>query len=316
MCKREQTMQRIFKSAPAASRRRFSARPQTSRAGGFPVRCTRVASLLSLAALFVLHAAAQYTPPPPASQPGTPPPPPAPLVTPQQLDQLVARIALYPDSLLAQILTASTYWNQIPEAAAWANQHSYLTGDALAEAIRADNLQFDPSVTALLPFPSILNMMAQDMAWTQQLGNAVLLQRADVMDAIQRLRKRAYDFGYLRSNAYYNVVNVGNYIEIQPVNPQYIYIPMYDPVIVFRPPPPGFAISGAIHFGPAVIVGATFWPWGWAHPYLLWGPHEIIIDETPWRRVWVNRAYYFHPYEHPWVHRVGPRIERHEIHHR
>jgi hypothetical protein len=278
-------------------------------------------TLLSLLVpLFVTQAAAQYTPPPPPPvptnqyPPAPPPPPPNSVVSPQQLEQLVARIALYPDPLLAQILTASTYWSEIPEAAAWANQHSYLSASSLADAIRADNLQFDPSILALLPFPAVLNMMAQDMAWTQQLGNAVLVQRADVMDAVQRLRRRAYDYGYLRSNAYYTVTNVNNYIEIQPVNPQYIYLPTYDPLIVFRPPPPGFVISGAIRFGPAVIVGA-FAPWGWVYPHLLWGPHEIIIDETPWRRVWANRGFYVHPYEHPWVRRVGPRVEHHPIHH-
>ncbi len=135
--------------------------------------------LFASVTLFVIQAAAQYTPPPPPTPPtqqyATPTPPPGSVLTPQQLEQLVARIALYPDPLLAQILTASTYWNEIPEAAAWVNQHSYLVGDALADAIRADNLQFDPSVLALVPFPSILNMMAEDMAWTQQLGNAVLV---------------------------------------------------------------------------------------------------------------------------------------------
>jgi hypothetical protein len=275
--------------------------------------------LFVLLIVCVVQSASQYTPPPPP-----PPPPhqytastpsPGPVLNPQQLDQLVAKIALYPDPLLAQILAASTYWSEIPQAAAWADEHSYLTGDTLAEAIRADNLDFDPSILALLPFPSILNMMTQDMAWTQQLGNAVLVQRADVMDAVQRLRRRAYDYGYLRSNAYYSVANVSNYIEIQPVNPNYIYIPMYDPVVVFGPPTHGFVISGAIRFGPAVIVGA-FGPWGWAHPYLLWGPREIIIDETPWRRVWANRAFYVHPYEHPWVRRTGPRVEHHAIRHR
>src|ERR1700680_1518474 len=94
------------------------------------------------------------------------------LLTPPQLDQLVARIALYPDPLLAQVLTASTYWNQIPDAAAWANQHSYLTKDALARAIQEDNLPWDPSILALLPFPSVLDMMARDRVWTQQLGGA------------------------------------------------------------------------------------------------------------------------------------------------
>lgn len=276
--------------------------------------------LCALLAFCVVQSASQYAPPPPPppAQPyaAPAPPPPGSVLDSQELDRLVARIALYPDPLLAQILTASTYWNEIPEAAAWANAHSYLKGNALADAIRADNLEFDPSILALLPFPSILNMMAQDMAWTQQLGNAVLVQRADLMDAVQRLRTRAYDYGYLRSNPYYTVAKLGDYIEIQPVNPQYIYIPAYDPAIVFGPPPPRFVISGAIRFGPAVILGGAFAPWGWFHPRLLWGPHEIIIDETPWRRVWANRGFYVHPYEHPWVRRAGPRVEHHDIHHR
>jgi hypothetical protein len=91
-------------------------------------------------------------------------------LSPPQLDQLVSRIAFYPDPLLAQLLTASTYWTQIPDAAPSANHHSYLTGDALAQAIQVDNLQWDPSVLALLPFPSVLDMMAKDMTWTEQLG--------------------------------------------------------------------------------------------------------------------------------------------------
>jgi hypothetical protein len=129
------------------------------------------------------------------------------------LENLVARIALYPDPLLAQILTASTFWDEIPEAAAWANEHSYLKGDALAEAIRTDNLQWDPSVLALLPFPSVLNMMAQDLAWTEKLGTAVLAQRADVMDAVQRLRRKAREFGYLHTNPYCTVVENDGYVE-------------------------------------------------------------------------------------------------------
>jgi hypothetical protein len=119
-------------------------------------------------------------------------------LTPPQLDQLVARIALYPDPVLAQTLTASTYWSVIPEAAAWADQHSYLKGDALAQAMQADHLQWDPSILALLPFPSVLDMMARDLAWTQQLGNAVLTQNSDVMDAVQRMRQRAHSYGYRR----------------------------------------------------------------------------------------------------------------------
>jgi hypothetical protein len=133
-------------------------------------------------------------------------------LTPSQLDQLVARIALYPDPLLAQILTASTRWNEIREAAEWADHHGYLTGDAMAAAIKEDNLQWDPSVLALLPFPSVLDMMAQDPAWTEQLGNAVLTQRPEVMDAVQRMRRKAKEYGYLQPNGYLNVVSNNGYI--------------------------------------------------------------------------------------------------------
>ena len=99
---------------------------------------------------------------------------------PDRLDQSMARIALYPDPLLAQILTASTFPDQIPDAARWADQHHYLTGQALADAIQRDQLPWDPSVQALLPFPSVLGMMASDMRWTTDLGNAFLAQPQDV----------------------------------------------------------------------------------------------------------------------------------------
>src|ERR1700733_2533550 len=113
-------------------------------------------------------------------------PPPA-LPTPQ-LDQLTTRIALYPDPLIAQILAAATYPDQIGPAAMWSDQHHYLSGQALASAIQADQLPWDPSVQALLPFPSVLEMMASDMNWTTQIGNAFLAQQPDVMDSIQRDR--------------------------------------------------------------------------------------------------------------------------------
>jgi hypothetical protein len=135
------------------------------------------------------------------------------------------------------------------------------------------------------------------------------------MDAVQRMRKKAYDYGYLRTNPYCYVTNSAGYIEIQPVNPAYIYVPTYDPVVVFGPPRPGFVIGGAIRFGPAVVIGASFAPWGWANPHFLWGGHAIIFDYTPWNRVWINRGFYVHPYARPWVHVVGPRVERHEVHH-
>src|SRR5271170_6491998 len=173
---------------------------------------------------------------------------PAPSFTPEQLDKLVARIALYPDSLLAQVLAAATYSNQIPDAARWADQHHYLTGQALADAIQADHLPWDPSVQALLPFPSVLDMMASDMPWTSGIGNAFLAQQQDVMNAVQLERMKAQQFGYLHSNPQV-VVSGGPYITIMPVNPAFVVVPYYNPAVVFFAPAPGFFVGGAIRFG-------------------------------------------------------------------
>jgi hypothetical protein len=236
------------------------------------------------------------------------------MLAPQQLDQLVSRIALYPDGLLAQVLTASTYTNEIPDAAGWANQHSYLRGDDLARAIQEDNLPWDPSVMALLPFPSVLDQMARDMGWTQQLGNAVLAQRGDVMDAVQRMRQRAYDYGYLRSNPYETVVLAGpGDIEVMPVAPGFYYVPYYDPFIVYARQRPGFFVGGALRFGPGITIGAAFAPWGWGGVGFGWRAHTILVDRRPWVRSWGNRAVYVHPYAVARPRYVGPRVEHHEI---
>lgn len=235
-------------------------------------------------------------------------------LAPNELDHLVSPVALYPDPLLAQTLTASTFWSEIQDAAAWADRHTNLTGDALAHAIQEDHLQWDPSVLGLLPFPSVLDMMARDTAWTQRLGNAVLVQRPDVMDAVQRMRRQAREYGYLTPNGYVNVVDAGGYVEILPLNPGVFYVPFYDPVVVFARPRPGFVVGTAIHFGPAVTISATFGTWGWwTGPAFHWPAHTIVIGGRPWERGWTNRGFYSHPYAHPWVRPVGPRVE---IHHR
>jgi hypothetical protein len=241
---------------------------------------------------------------------------PPPSFAPDQLDQLVSRIALYPDPLLAQILAAATYPDQIPDAARWADQHHYLTGQALADAIQADQLPWDPSVQALLPFPSVLDMMASDMNWTTDLGNAFLAQQQDVMDAVQRERRRARDFGYLRSNGQI-IVGGGPYITIAPVNPAYVVVPYYDPRIVFVAPRPGFVVGGAIRFGFGVTIGGFFRPWGWGYDRFDWDRHAVIINNEPWRRGWGDRRAYVHPY--PGVRRYAPAErapERHELHER
>ena len=238
-------------------------------------------------------------------------PPPPPSYPPSELDRLVSRVALYPDPLLSQILAAATFSYQIPDAAQWADQHHYLTGDALAHAISDDHLPWDPSVQALLPFPSVLEMMASDMAWTSELGNAFLAQQPAVMDAVQRERHKAYDFGYLRTNPQM-VVNAGPYIEILPVNPAFIVVPYYDPLVVFAAPRPGFFIGGAIGFRFGITIGAAFAPWGWGVSRFAWGEHRVFVNNVVWNRTWVNRASYVHPYTVPRYAGARP-PERHEL---
>jgi hypothetical protein len=239
--------------------------------------------------------------PPPANQQGAPLPVsvPAPAgFPPAELERIVSPIALYPDPLLAQVLAAATFSDQIPDAARWADQHHYLSGPTLTAAIDADQVPWDPSVQALLPFPSILDMMASDMPWTQELGSAFLTQQNDVMDAVQRNRQKAVTYGYLRANPQV-IVRTGPYIEIVPVNPDYVVVPYYDPLIVFAPPRRGFVVAGAIRFGFGVTLGAAFVPWGWHANRFAWDRHTVIINSAPWQRTWVNRTVYVHPYTVP-----------------
>lgn len=232
--------------------------------------------------------------------------------SPEQLDKLVARIALYPDPLLAQVLAAATYSDQIPAAAKWADEHHYLTGDVLAKAIADDHLSWDPSVQALLPFPSVLEKMAADMEWTRELGDAFLAQRQDVMDAVQRMRQKAKDYGYLRSNDQI-IVTGGPYIEIDPVDPAFICVPVYDPLVVFWPPRPGIVVGAAISFGFGVNLGVAFRPWGWGVVRFDWGAHALFINNVVWGRTWFNRDFYVHPYAdlHRWE--FANRIEGHRL---
>jgi Protein of unknown function (DUF3300) len=232
--------------------------------------------------------------------------------SPEQLDKLVTRIALYPDPLLAQVLAAATYSDQIPAAAKWADEHHYLTGDALAKAIADDHLSWDPSVQALLPFPSVLEKMAADMEWTRELGDAFLAQRQDVMDAVQRMRQKAKDYGYLRSNDQI-IVTGGPYVEIDPVDPAFICVPVYDPLVVFWPPRPGIVVGAAISFGFGVNLGVAFRPWGWGIVRFDWGAHALFINNVVWGRTWFNRGLYVHPYAdlHRWE--FSKRIEGHRL---
>lgn len=230
---------------------------------------------------------------------------------PADLERLVSRVALYPDALLAQVLAAATYPDQIPDAARWAGSHHYLRGDDLARAIQADMLPWDPSVQALLPFPSVLDLMASDPNWTSDLGNAFLAEPDGVMDTVQRERRRAWDYGYLRSGPQVVVTN-GPYIVIAPANPAFVVVPAYDPLVVYAPPRPGFFVGGAIHFGYGVTLGVAFRPWGWGYNRFAWNTHTVIINNAPWRRTWAARPAYIHPYAVP---RYQPerRVEDHPL---
>ena len=161
----------------------------------------------------------------------------APILQAEQLDQLLAPIALYPDALLAQILMASTYPLEIVKANRWFGdpRHAALSGDQLAAALEAEI--WDPSIKALAIIPQILRMMDANLDWTEQLGDAFVAQQADVMDAVQRLRHQAAAAGTLWSNAQQSVSEEGQGIAIEPTNPAYIYPPLYNPAVVYGPWP-------------------------------------------------------------------------------
>ena len=238
-------------------------------------------------------------------------PPPA-AFPPAELERIVSPIALYPDPLLAQVLAAATFSADIPDAAHWADQHHYVPAAQLPAEIAADQLPWDPSVQALLPFPSVLGMMASDLPWTQELGTAFLAQQQDVMDAVQRMRQQARDFGYLRSNQRVIVNSTGSYIEILPANPDFVVVPYYNPAIVYARPRPGFFVAGAINFGFGVAIGGAYAPWGWGSTRFGWGERSVFINNAPWGRTWANRTTYVHPYA---VRRFsGPRpVEQHRV---
>ena len=219
---------------------------------------------------------------------GPPPPPPAPAqAAPQgeqpseklkqeELDQIVAPIALYPDALLAQILMASTYPLEIVQAARWFKQGSNkdLKGAQLETALQAQ--PWDPSVKSLVAFPQVLTMMNEKLDWTQKLGDAFLAQEKDVMDAVQKLRARAEASGNLKSTTEQKIIveqaaPQQTVIKIEPANPQVVYVPTYNPTVVYGawpypayPPyyyyPPGYvAAASVVSFGVGMAVGAALW---------------------------------------------------------
>jgi hypothetical protein len=210
----------------------------------------------------------------------------------EQLDQILAPIALYPDSLLAQIFIASTYPLEVVQADRWASQNKSLKGDELNSALSKQ--PWDASVKALVPFTDVLSMMSQKLDWTQMVGDAFLAQQGDVMDTVQNLRKRASGAGNLKSTEQQKVIVEQEIIRIEPANPSMVYVPVYDPAWVYGawwwpyyppytvyPYPPGFVFApGFIWFGAGLFVGAYWGSWGY------WGWHNHAC--------YVNPNYYAH----------------------
>ncbi len=212
----------------------------------------------------------------------------------EELDQMLAPIALYPDSLLAQILVASTYPLEVVEADRWVKRNKNLKGDQLNDAL--DKTNWDLSVKALAPFPDVLSMMSDKLEWTQKLGDAFLAQQTQVMDTIQNLRGKARAQGNLQDTREQKVIVQGDAIEIQPANPSVIYVPTYNPTVVYGswwypsyPPyyynPVGATVAaGVFGFAAGVAVGAA-WNSGWGS--WNWGGHDVNVNVN--RNVNINR---------------------------
>jgi uncharacterized membrane protein YgcG len=207
--------------------------------------------------------------------------------SPELFQQLVAPIALYPDSLVAQILAASTFPEQVVDADRWVQAHPDLRGEALAQAV--DQLSWDPSVKALVVFPSVLANMDKNLSWTSSLGDAYYNQEQDVMDAIQVMRQRAQDAGNLNSTPQQTVATQGSGIEIEPVSPEIVYVPQYDPWIVYGGPivawPGWYSYPGIWYDGPSLFFGGGFaigflggYGWGWQHWGFDWHHHYAVYD--------------------------------------
>jgi len=187
-------------------------------------------------------------------------------LTAAELQALVAPIALYPDALVAQILSAATFPDQVAYAENWIQTNPELTGSTLMMAV--NDQSWDPSVKALSQFPSVLANMSKNLSWTSSLGEAYSTQAADVMTAVQALRAKAYAAGNLVSGSQLSVVQQSpNVIVIQPVNPQVVYVPVYNPAVVYGypyvvpayvapPPPPSAAAAAIVGFGVGIAVGA------------------------------------------------------------
>ena len=244
-----------------------------------------------------LPAAAQGTAPAPATASAVP------LASRQQLDQLLAPIALYPDALLSQVLMASTYPADVAEAVAWSKAHPNDQGDAAVNKVL--DRDWDPSVQSLVALPQVLATMGQKPEWVRNLGDAFLDQPQDVMDSVQRLRQQAQAAGMLTSNAQQTIVLQAppqpaqpQVIVIQQANPQVIYVPVYNPTVVYGtwayptyppvyiPPPPGYAFGNALMAGIAFGTGLAITNAIWGG--FDWGRQDVNINVNHYNSVHVN----------------------------
>jgi len=223
-----------------------------------------------------------------------------------ELRGLAAPIALYPDNLVAEVLAAATFPDQVAIADYWLHQNSSLTGNALVQAV--DKESWDPSVKALTQFPSVLDSMAKNLSWTSQLGDAYHTQKSEVMAAVQALRAQAKAAGHLMSTPQITVQQqTPQTIVIEPANPQVVYVPMYNPALIFGYPyvTPGYtlgevAAANAISFGAGVAVGALMsGGWGWHAWGCDWGGgavvynHAAFYGNAAWRGAYAGG---YHPY--------------------
>jgi Protein of unknown function (DUF3300) len=262
-----------------------------------------------------------------------------------ELDQMLAPIALYPDPLLSQILMASTYPIEVVEAARWSRANPGLQGDTAVRGV--ENMDWDPSVKSLVAFPDVLAHMDQNLEWTRQLGDAFLVQEPQVMETVQRLRQQARAAGTLASDARVRVLDDGPIIVVQPVDPQVIYVPYYDPRVaygtwwwptyppVFWAPWPGYAVHyprPGFFWGPAVRVsvgfffGAVDWPHRqvrvvsvsnyYYRPAVRRSVHatQVNVAPGPWRHdPWHRRGLSYRPPEVQ--QRFAPAAPPREVHH-
>jgi hypothetical protein len=245
----------------------------------------------------------------------------------EELDQLVAPIALYPDTLLASVLMASTYPLEVIEASRWIKGNKSLKGDALKAAV--DKKGWDESVKELTATPSVLETMSTKLEWTQKLGDAVLAQQADVMDAVQRLRTRAEAQNKLQTTKEQKVTTQTQenkkVIVIEPAEPNTVYVPYYDPAVVYGawpypayppyyyPPPPGYYAGAAIATGIAFGVGVAVGAWATGGHYwgggVHWGDNNINVN----RQININNINANNNWRHDPAHRQGMRYNNRDV---